>query len=90
MRKVWKLLLAVTDRPQDVWMPDRAKIVHVAVQGPSDDISLWYECDPDAPRVKATFVVHGTGHSIDHDGTYVGTVLTAGGSLVWHVYRIAS
>jgi hypothetical protein len=62
-----------------------------------DRFYLWAEVeidiDPEAePNVETrTFRIYGTGHVMDgvsEESTYVGTVVCAGGDLVWHMYEV--
>jgi hypothetical protein len=42
-------------------------------------------------RASLTFRIYGTGHVMDgvsEESTYVGTVVCAGGDLVWHMYEV--
>jgi hypothetical protein len=86
--RILKWTLAVTDR-QHVSMPYGATILQVANQ--NDAIVLWALCEETEVRERRTFAIHGTGHSIS-DATgygFLGTVLTSGGALVWHVFEIS-
>lgn len=89
VRAVWKYPLKLVDGPQEVGMPPGARVVHVAAQDLYTP-TLWAEVtDPAAfAAVTRQFVVHGTGHWIDHDGTYVGTCHTHNGAMVWHIYEL--
>jgi hypothetical protein len=94
VRAVWKYPLQLIDEPQRVLTPADAQLVHV--DGQHDVPCLWFEVnagDPNAPLPSSTnfehwFVVHGTGHPIEHGGVFVGTAITYGGDLVWHVYEV--
>lgn len=86
MRTVHKYGIQVDDSLQDIQMPKDSTILHVDQQ--RNDLFLWAEVRTDRKTETRTFIVHGTGHSIDHDGHYVGTVMSAGGQLVWHVYEV--
>ena len=86
MRTVWKYELYADGETQLRPMPRGATIVHVAEQRGS--LCLWAEVDPNRSLVDRCFVVHGTGHPIEHDGVYVGTLIHFGGDLVWHVYEV--
>lgn len=88
MSVVWKFPLApVTE--QAVVMPAGAEILHVDEQ--DGRVCLWALVDPDASLVEKLISIRGTGEPIDAEWKgprHIGTVLTAGGQLVWHVFAI--
>jgi hypothetical protein len=90
-RTVWKYAIPVVPSSATVptvkAVPSGARFLHVAEQ--FGDITLWFEVDPDAPKVRRGWLLVGTGHPFDEHLTYVGTTLHAGGSLVLHVYEIS-
>ena len=53
-------------------------------------LCLWAIVDPDMPEGELEIAIKGTGHQCDNitDGSwrYLSTVVTDGGSLVWHVF----
>lgn len=81
---IWKFKLEIEDE-QTVMMPMQAKVLSVAEQG--GDLCLWAMVDP-INRVEPRRVrIVGTGHEMFwSEGKFVGTVLTEGGRLVWHVF----
>lgn len=81
---VWKFALALADY-QAVNMPEGAEILHLGEQG--DDLFLWARVDPERPNKTRYFTVVGTGHIAPKSSPFVGTVLTRGGSFVWHVFE---
>jgi hypothetical protein len=87
VRTVWKFALEVTDE-QEIEMPEGAEILLVAQQNPinTSTLDLWALVDANGPRVKRKFMVHGTGHPVTEGGTHIGSIITAGGALVWHVF----
>lgn len=88
-RSVWKLSVRVDDAWHLVSLPIGAEIVHVACQrGVVSEVNFWAVVDTAAPQVARVFRVFGTGHTIeDIRASYVGTALTAGGDLVWHLFE---
>lgn len=91
MHTVWKFPLEITDE-QDVTMPEGAEILCVQMQGETP--CLWARLHapsaegsvPDCHRIR----IVGTGHSIPDDAlplSYIGTVQSFGGSLIWHVFE---
>jgi hypothetical protein len=85
---VHKTNLAIVEKAP-VFLPPGSIIVHVAEQ--FGQIAMWYRCDPgDTTRVERVFSVVGTGWVFaDPKSTvyHVGTVLTDGGTFVWHVFE---
>lgn len=80
--EVWKYPLVITD-DQEIVMPKDAELLYVAEQLGS--LCLWARVIPSGVVVGRLILMRGTGHLI---GTqpYVGTVLTHGDALVWHVF----
>ena len=90
MRVVWKEVLALNAKPQEVRLLEGAKILHVGVQK-QDQIQVltfWYEVDPTtATTKKRVLQVFGTGDDfIPEDATYLGTVQM--GFYVWHLFEL--
>ena len=75
----YRLNFGVTTLP----LPTGASVVYVGTQ--HEDVYLWVELHQDHPTESRVFIVHGTGHPIDHASTYVGTVQIP--PFVWHVYE---
>ncbi|MBX3579959.1 MAG: hypothetical protein KF723_22375 [Rhizobiaceae bacterium] len=84
---IWKFPLKITD-VQDVEMPIGSRILSVAEQ--HGVICLWALVNPHPEAGKAVrrITIVGTGYPVPHGYTadYIGTVLTSGGDLVWHVF----
>lgn len=91
MRAVWKFPLEITDY-QTIEMPAGAQILSFDVQGVSPEYMapcLWALVAPAMPREKRTFQMVGTGHQLpDEPGKFIGTVVTYGGTLVWHLFEV--
>lgn len=69
-------------------IPEGAKILTLAVQGDAGEPQMWVLVDQHAPTESRTFHCYGTGWDISDEGIeYVGTFLTEGGSLVFHVFE---
>ena len=97
---VWKFELEITDE-QQVKLPLFARILKVAPAFADGKLDLWvqvqlYEADledwmekPDRYETR-TFHIFGTGHPIPDAPKlqHVDTLVTAGGSLVWHVFEV--
>lgn len=89
--KIWKSNLKVKDR-QTIYLPEGAKIIAVGAQDSTGKtVQLWMEADPKAQidTVGRRIAIAGTGHDAP-PGEHLGTVITAGGALVWHVYELPS
>ena len=91
MAKIYKyelsnLLGDVRDRVE-IQMPAGATVLHVNKQGTT--LCLWAMVPDDAPMVKRTFLIKGTGHQfILSDGlAYIGTVHFRNDRLVLHVFE---
>jgi hypothetical protein len=73
-------------------IPKGSKLLHIAdQQGAGADLDFWYLTDPSETEAETRNVrVYGTGHPIADDSldgwTHLGTVITAGGMLAWHVF----
>ena len=88
MKQIWKYTLAIGDFAI-VAMPIGAEILLVANQ--RDEVCLWALVDPLAETEERTFRIIGTGHGSEgiDARSHIGSVLTMGGSLVWHVFEVA-
>lgn len=69
------------------------KVLHTEVRSRSDVVEVWTleTTGPDWPSQNAvktrTVRVYGTGQPISEaDSEHIGTALTPGGALVWHVF----
>lgn len=82
---VWKFPLEITD-VQDIAMPAGAQILTAAEQ--RGVLCLWAIVDPARPNLLMRVTIVGTGHTApgEDEADYIGTVLTSGGDLVWHVF----
>lgn len=88
-RRIWKFDLIVDDAVV-IGMPKGSILLHAAQQNPAniDVIQIWAECDTTATTKPRIIYVRGTGHPMgDAVGMpYIGTVVTAGGKLIWHLF----
>jgi hypothetical protein len=82
---IWKFAVPVTDE-QFILMPKDARILSVHVQ--REDICIWALVSPAAEKVQRAIAIRGTSHNCTElDGaSFIGTVLLAGGNLVFHVF----
>jgi len=79
---VWKFEFEVIDEPE-IEMPVGAKVLSVGTQRPRM-ICLWAACDPKAAKERRNFHVRGTGHPLNCEGPFIGSVLD--GPFVWHIF----
>lgn len=66
-------------------MPQGTQILCAREQG-EKSLCIWARVDPAQPMEKRRFVLCGTGHPAS-GGSYVGTAMLFGGSLVLHVFE---
>lgn len=74
-------------------IPAKAKVLSVGNQ--NETLCIWVEVERPTPVCKWFFRIAGTGHPLVPDdqtvlpvlGRFIGTVLFAQGSLVFHVYQ---
>lgn len=86
MRLIWKYPLDIKDE-QVVDLPINAQLL--SVQEQNGQIVLWAIVEPNRVTEEIKVRIYGTGHPLavqDDLFSYLGTVQTSGGSLVWHVF----
>jgi hypothetical protein len=92
MKTIHKHTLKVNDEVQILNMRELDEVVHVACQYGAaypDRVMLWVLTDTDMPPKQRGFRVFGTGHAIPpKNHHYVGSGITPGGDLVWHVMEL--
>lgn len=86
--KVFRYRLPITDQPV-IHMPDGATVLSLGPpRDDSDELDLWAMVDPQRASRPCPFLVVGTGHEVPDDaGSFIGSVTTHGGQLVWHVFE---
>jgi len=85
LKTVWKFDFEITDR-FEIAMPKYAGVLHVGLQ--HDKPRMWALVDPHADKITRKFRVFGTGHAIpDEELTFIGTFLSHGDNLVWHIFE---
>lgn len=83
--RVLKWDVPVDDRPHVI---GRGTVVHVACQDSPDVVQVWTEEHDETRRTSAQ--VFGTGQPITGTpAVHLGSTVTAGGALVWHVYEVS-
>lgn len=87
MRRVLKWDVPVNDQPAAV---GSGPVVHIGVQGDIAVVQIWTDetMPDDVPSVSRMVQVFGTGHPVPADAVHLGSVVTAGGALVWHVFEV--
>lgn len=69
-----------------VEVPRGAEILSVASQ--RDVITMWYKCDPKAPKQERFFKMVPTGYECELDGWICrGIAMTHGGQFVYHIFE---
>lgn len=86
-RVIHKATLTPTGE-QIVQLPGDAQIMHAAMQHGFP--TLWYHCDPDAPKEPRTIRMALTGGEWVQNGRYLGTLLMADGAFVYHLFEVMS
>lgn len=66
--------------------PLTGPVLHVDAWTP-DAVELW-TLDSSDPPASRSFIIVGTGHPFPEDFEHVGSVVVAGGALVWHLMEI--
>ena len=89
-KKIWKYPLNVVDE-QIVRLPKGAILMTVVSQ--YDNVCMYALVDPDEKDYEPrTIRLYGTGHELDEREhvihRFLGSCITMGGSLVWHVFEV--
>ena len=86
--RIYKYTLKVTNT-QEIEMPKSSRIL--SVQDQNGEINIWAVVWPHMEPEKRTFEIFGTGHALqqdaEHQRTYIGTVITKNGHIVWHIFE---
>ena len=85
-KTIWKYPFEIKD-DLTIEMPAGAEILSVQVQ--HGEPCIWVLVDPSNKWDVRHFMVRGTGHSVDFDGRFIGTIQIMGGSLVFHLFELA-
>lgn len=78
MRTIFKYQIEINS----LLIPTGAEFLSVQMQ--HGEITSWWRVDPEAPTERIRFDVVGTGHLVQDDGRFLGTVQD--GSFVWHIF----
>jgi len=87
MKVVYKYNLLITDM-QGIYLPKNSKILCAKEQ--YNNVVIYVEIDNKSTEDEyVEFVIVGTGRALPKlKLQYIDTVLTAAGTLVWHVYKM--
>lgn len=94
MKTIHRYELKITDRPK-VAMPLGAEVLSAPPDPRShrpieSRIEIWARVDDTQPLETREFLIIGTGNYVPDDcGPFIGTVITHGGTGVWHVFEVA-
>lgn len=86
MHTIHKFILREVDR-QRVMMPKDAKILSIQLQ--HEKLCIWAEVHDELQLEERKFLVFGTGNPlrVGCNDTFLGTVQTRSGAIVWHIYE---
>lgn len=86
-RVVWKFSVPVGE-PCTRRLPAGADVIATGCQLGPDIVHFWAEVAPDQPLVERHFQACGTGEILPEPHVHHGSVITADGKLVWHLYEV--
>ena len=84
MATIWKFPIELRDEFM-LEMPRDAELLFVAAQ--NDMGCLWARVVPGRQTELRKFKLRGTGHEVDTACDYVGSFMSRGGSLVFHLFE---
>ena len=86
MKVIYKYPFKIQSKPQGVFLPKSAQILHVGVQYGGSPM-LWALVDTEPLEGLRTLRVYGTGETIDETLPlqYLGTIFQ--GPYVWHIFE---
>ena len=82
-KQIWKYPLEITGT-QEIEMPVGAQSLSVQVQ--HGHPRIWAMVDTEAEKETRLVQIFGTGHSVENEGSFIGTFQVEGGSLVFHAF----
>lgn len=88
MQTIWKYKVVITGSPQEIDMPQGARVLCVQVQ--DDAPHIWVEVDPQRMEIeRRSFYVTGTGLPLPLNTlSYIGTFQLFNGEFVGHLYEL--
>lgn len=85
MKTIWKHPLSIEGSENIIATRKDAEIISADYQGHVP--TIWMIVDPDAPVVRRSIVIVGTGHPLPETiGEHIGTLVDDAYALVWHVF----
>lgn len=86
MKTIYKYQLKIADY-QEIKMPCYAKILTVKLQNGIPNI--WALVDPETSSLFTRKIrMAGTGHPVEDDAEYIGTILIHSDTLVFHIFEL--
>lgn len=83
MRTIHKYSISMR-RETVLSIPENAEILSAGLDGHNSP-SIWILLNPEAPTVKKTFVVRGTGHTVENNLWFVKTFKQQ--PYIWHLFE---
>jgi len=83
--KIYKYPIPVNDEIV-IKMPMSAKVLTVQMQ--KSEPYIWALVNPDEEMVERRFYLYGTGMTITHSESYIGTFQMLNGGLVFHLFEL--
>lgn len=80
--RVLKWVVPVDDQPHKI---GTGPVLHVACQQGPESVEVWTREGPE-PVQHRPVRVYGTGQPLPARWAHIGSAVTAGGALVWHVF----
>lgn len=84
MKTIYKYKIDRFDATTTIELPESAEVLHCAIQ--YGEYCIWVRLDTDAPRIKRSFTVVGTGWEIEDDMNHISTIQD--GAFVWHIFEV--
>ena len=85
-RTIWKFPVDDLRQPNIVSIPGRREIVSVA-HDPNGVRCFWALVAPDEPKFRRAFVWIGTGHELEPEMAYRGSLNES--PFVWHLFKLS-
>lgn len=85
MSKIYKYPIPVNDEIV-LKMPKGAVVLTVQIQ--KSEPFIWALVDPEKEEVERRFYLYGTGMTVTHSETYIGTFQILNGGLVFHLFEL--
>jgi hypothetical protein len=83
--RIYKYPISVNDEIV-IKMPKDAKVLTVQMQ--KSEPCIWALVDPDKEEIERRFYLYGTGMTVTHSESYIGTFQMLNGGLVFHLFEL--